>query len=151
MAKGLPDYMENFPYGFKEKKKACVIKKSDTKRFIYPHRAAYSDLNWLYVSTDRLFFAVYTLAPGSTFAPSDVHAGDEVYYILSGAVTLLNPETGQVVELKEGDGVLMPEGTWHKAYNFEKTQARIVAIIAPTAWPPEGLPEEGYPGDMQVL
>ena len=58
-------------------------------------------------STDNMTVGEYQLAPGSHFEPADVHAGDEIYYVLKGEVTMFQPATGQVVQVKEGEGILM--------------------------------------------
>ena len=146
----LQDLLEEFPEGYGEKE-PVVVRKEEAERFIYPNQAEHSDLNKLYASTNKVFTAVYTLSPGARFLPEDIHAGDEVYFVLSGRLTILNPETGEVHKLTEGDGLLIPENGWHTGFNFEEKTVDILAIVAPDIWPPEGIPEDGYPDEPKIL
>jgi mannose-6-phosphate isomerase-like protein (cupin superfamily) len=103
--------------------------------FIYPlDQPRFSDLNYMFVSTDRFQVCSFQLGPGGVFEPPDVHWGDEVYYILDGTMTLENPMTGQCVQAKKGEVLFLPKFAWHKGYNFEQEIVRILAIIAPKAW-----------------
>jgi len=146
----LPDWIGNFPFP-PDKKKPIVITRSQTKQFIYPDKPENSDFNWNYVSTDKCFIAQYQLSPGVKFAPADVHAGDEVYYVVEGTLTMLNSETGEVHQVEENECFFIPLGGWHQGYNFTNKLTRIFLIIAPKIWPPEGLPEEGFPGETKIF
>ena len=146
----LPDWIGNFPFP-PDKKKPIVIRRSQTKQFIYPDKPEYSDFNWNYASTDKCFIAQYQLSPGVKFMPADVHSGDEVYYVLEGTLTMLNPETGEVHQVEKNECYFIPKGGWHQGYNFTNKQTRIFLIIAPTIWPPKGLPEDGYTGETKIF
>lgn len=131
-----------YPFAPSEKK-PMHLKRGDLKRFIYTE--AYpesSDLNRLIVSTNYMTVGEYQLSPGSTFDPVDVHDGDEVYYVLSGTVTMLNPKNGQAIEVEEGESVIMPKGAPHKAYNFTNELVNILFVIAPRIWDESGPPLE---------
>lgn len=137
----LPDFFGKFPFPAHEKQPA-MIRKGDMRPFIYPlDKRANSDINWLIASTDRIFSAIYQIPPGGTFEPPDIHDGDEPYYILKGTLTMTNPETEQVVQIREGESLLIPKGAWHKDYNFGDTQLTILVMIAPRIWGPEGPPK----------
>lgn len=136
--------MSKMPFGefpFKpDEKRPIHLTKDKLKTFIYTEKfPESSDLNWLITSTESMTVGMYQLAPGSTFDPVDIHAGDEVYYILKGNVTMLNPRTSQVEEVHAGESILMPKGAPHKAYNFTREEALILFVIAPKIW------EEGPP------
>jgi gentisate 1,2-dioxygenase len=146
----LPDWIGNYPMA-PDHKEPVVMNRSQAKQFIYPDKPEHSDFNWAFVSTDRAFVAMYQLNPGVCFKPADVHAGDEVYYVLEGTLTMLNPETGHVSEINPNEGYLIPEGGWHQGYNFTNKKVRIFLIIAPKIWPPQGLPEEGFPGKTKFF
>ena len=131
--------MSEMPFGeypFKPgEKQPMHLTKDKLKPFIYTEAfPESSDLNWLVVSTEHMTVGIYQLAPGSTFDPVDIHAGDEVYYILKGTVTMMNPRLGQVEEVHCGECILMPMGAPHKAYNFTQEEARILFVIAPKIW-----------------
>lgn len=135
-----PPYFCNFPFRPSEKR-PIHLTRDKLKLFIYTEEfPESSDLNYLIASTEDMTVGEYRLAPGSTFNPVDVHAGDEIYYILEGSVTMFNPELGQVVEISQGESVIMPKGAPHKAYNFTNTDVLILFVIAPKIWDENGPP-----------
>lgn len=146
----IPAYFGNFPFSPAEKKPFHVTA-DRMKMFIYTGNKPYSsDLNYLLASTDLVTTGIYQLAPGSNFDPADIHAGDEVYYVLEGTVHLLNPETGQTVTMGKGDSVLIPKGTPHRGYNFTDKAAVIMFCIAPRIWDESG-PPTGYAGATRLF
>lgn len=135
-----PDYFGNFPFK-PDEKRPCKMTQNDLKMFIYTEEfPESSDLNWVIASTQHMTVGEYQLSPGSTFDPVDIHAGDEVYYVEYGTVTMLNPETGQAEEIHEGETILMPKGAAHKAYNFTNDITKILYVIAPKIWDENGPP-----------
>lgn len=145
----MPDYFCNYPHKRGERK-PCVMKQADLKKFLYTEDyPETSDLNWLIMSTDNMTVGEYQLAPGTHFAPADVHAGDEIYYVLKGEVTMFQPESGQVLVIEQGKGILMPKGCPHIGYNFGEIEAHMLYMIAPKIWDDNGPPED-YTGDFKV-
>ena len=135
-----PEYFGNFPFK-PENKRPMHMTQDKVKMFIYTEEfPESSDLNWVIASTGSMTVGKYQLAPGSTFDPVDVHAGDEVYYVLKGQLCMFNPKLGQVVELNAGESILMPKGAPHKAYNFGQEEALIMYVIAPRIWDEFGPP-----------
>jgi mannose-6-phosphate isomerase-like protein (cupin superfamily) len=131
-----------------EQKRPVHIHGDLIQHFIYPpHTVKGSDLNTLYCSTDKLTVCIFQLGPGGVFDPPDYHAGDEVYYILEGVLTEANPPLGQVVQVKQGEGLLLPKPVWHKGYNYEQGIVRILAVLAPKIWD-EGLPPTEFRPEM---
>ena len=108
-----------------------------------------SDLNWLIASTETMTVGEYQLSPGSHFEPADVHAGDEIYYVMRGEVTMFQPESGQVMQVRKGEGILMPKGCPHIGYNFGEEEARMLYVVAPRIWDVDGPPLE-YTGEMKT-
>ena len=88
----------------------------------------------VWVSTDKILISKWTVPPGQSFKPADIHGGDEPYYILEGVASIVNHETGQVTEAKAGDCVLIPANCWHLVYNFTDEPMTIIAIIAGKVW-----------------
>ena len=144
-----PDYFCNWPFPRGEQR-PCMQKQSELRKFLYTDEfPETSDLNWLIASTDNMTVGEYQLAPGSHFEPADVHAGDEIYYVLKGEVTMFQPATGQVIQVKEGEGILMPKGCPHMGYNFAERESRMLYVIAPKMWEEDGPPTE-YVGEIKV-
>ena len=95
----------------------------------------------IWVSTDKILISEWIVPPGQSFKPADIHGGDEAYYIAEGRPTIVNHETGQAIEAKAGDCLLIPANCWHLVYNFTEEPVRIVAIIEGPVWE-EGQMEE---------
>ncbi|MCD8083384.1 MAG: cupin domain-containing protein, partial [Clostridiales bacterium] len=141
-----PEWLCSYPFS-REEKRPCVMKQSELKQFLYTDEAPEtSDLNWLIASTDDMTVGEYQLAPGTHFSPADVHAGDEIYYVLKGQVTMFQPQTGQVVVVDEGEGILMPKGCPHIGYNFLEQEALMLYAIAPKMWDDDNAIPTDYVG-----
>lgn len=146
MAK-IPDWLLKWPRN-DGKKVPCIQKHSELRTFLYTEEFPETcDLNWLVMSSEHETVGEYQLAPGSHFSPADVHAGDEIYYVIKGEVTMFQPETGQVVRVPQGQGILMPKGCPHMGYNFSEQESRMLYVIAPQMWGQDGPPSD-YAGDV---
>lgn len=131
MAKGV---YQNHPYTEGPRDKVVHITQNMVAPFIFPTPETGMDLcniSYMYLSTEEFTCSSYDMAPGSTVAPPDYHEGDEVYIVLEGTLTMLNTEGGQVVQIHEGESLLMPMGSKHSGYNFEDTTTRTMAFLAP--------------------
>jgi len=95
-----------------------------------PHRIA----TQLHASTDLLTVTSFRIPPGGHTDPPDKHTGDELYWVLQGSVRGGNPETGQTEAAGEGEGIWIPEGTWHQAFNAGEERLEVLSFCAPTIW-----------------
>ena len=133
-----------------DKKKPTHIKGDLIRHFIYPaERPHFSDLNYLYVSTDKLTVGTWQLGPGGTYDPPDLHAGDEVYYVLDGMLTEHNPVLGEFMQVRKGEALLLPMHGYHKGHNFEQGIMRILYVIAPKIWESQVPPMDFSAGKMK--
>ena len=131
-ASEIPAWMGNHPFT-PDKKRPMLITREQELSTIYgvgSNRVAPR----IYVSTDRILMSDFKVPPGGHFDPPDIHVADEPYYILKGTVNLVNPETGETIEVKAGDAAWIPAGGWHVAYNFGEEEAIVIAIIAGKVW-----------------
>jgi mannose-6-phosphate isomerase-like protein (cupin superfamily) len=131
----MPAWIGNHPFP-PDKKRPTLITRDTELSTVYgvgPHRVAPR----IYVSTDKILMSDFKIPPGGHFDPPDIHAGDEPYYIAKGAVTLVNPETGQTLVVKAGEAAWIPAKAWHAAYNFGMEECIVVAMIAGQVWDPE--------------
>lgn len=91
--------------------------------------------DWIYVSSDQIHQLVFGLPPGGWFRHSPDHrtvfAADEIYYVLSGVMTLANPETGEVLRVPPGEAAFFRRDTWHHAYNYSAEPLRVLELFAP--------------------
>lgn len=136
---------QNHPYTEKPRTTPFLVTKDDVAPFIYPTPQIgmdYSDISYIYVSTEEFTVSWYTVAAGSSFRPADYHAGDEVYVVLEGTLSMLNTSTGQLVSVHEGEGLLMPMGTPHIGYNFGSVKTKTAAFLAPKIFADQGFPED---------
>ena len=138
----IPDWMGNLPFP-PDKKRPKVIRKEDVVNTVYGMGDKPIKVT-IVADTNRLYFSDYSIKPGGWFEPPDIHAGDEVYYCLEGEATMFDPVHGDTFVMKEGDGFLIPKGTWHVGYNFGDKPFRLLTIIAPKAWADLNVNFEGY-------
>jgi quercetin dioxygenase-like cupin family protein len=91
--------------------------------------------DWIYVSSDKIHQLVFGLPPGGWFRHSPeyrtVFAADELLYVLSGAMTLANPETGEVLRVLPGEAAFFRRDTWHHAYNHSAEPLRVLELFSP--------------------
>jgi mannose-6-phosphate isomerase-like protein (cupin superfamily) len=140
----------NYPFP-PDKKKPLHIRGNLIRHFIYPaERPHFSDLNYLYVSTDKLTVGTWQLGPGGTYDPPDLHAGDEVYYILDGTLTEHNPLLGEFMQVHKGEALLLPMHGYHKGHNFEQGIMRALYVIAPKIWEDQMPPMDFEGGKMKM-
>lgn len=143
---------QNHPFCEGPRNKVEHITKEKVAAFTYPDPSVgmtYSNINYTYVSTDTFTCTTYDMAPGSRVEPPDYHDGDEVYIVIEGTLTMCNTEAGQVVQIKEGEALLMPRGAKHSGYNFGEVRTRTLAFIAPTMFANQDFPIDEL-GKMNV-
>jgi quercetin dioxygenase-like cupin family protein len=91
--------------------------------------------DWIYVSSDKIHQLMFGLLPGRMFRHSADHrtvfGADEVYYVLSGAMALCNPETGEVQRVLAGEAAFFRRDTWHHAMNIGGEPLRVLEYFAP--------------------
>ena len=134
-----------------DKKEPLHIKGDLIKHFIYPADVPhFSDLNYLYVSTDKLTVGTWQLGPGGTYDPPDLHAGDEVYYVLDGILTEHNPLVGEFMQVRAGEALLLPMHGYHKGHNFEQGIMRVLYVIAPKIWEDQFPPMDFEGGKIKM-
>lgn len=128
----MPYWLERYPFEPDQKKPALITREQSIPRMFGKgsHRIA----TRLYISTDKITCTEFCVQPGDYFEPPDIHSGDEIYYVLEGTGTVLNPETGEVVTVQEGEALVIPKGTWHQTYNFGERQLLLACTFAPKIW-----------------
>lgn len=91
--------------------------------------------DWIYVSSDKIHQLVWGLAPGGAFRHSaeyrTIFGADLVYYVLSGAMVIANPETGEVHRVEPGEAAFFRKDTWHHAFSCSREALRVLEFFAP--------------------
>jgi quercetin dioxygenase-like cupin family protein len=89
----------------------------------------------IYASTEAIHALVFILPPGGAFRHSreyrTVFGADEVLHVLSGAMEIANPETGEVQRVPRGESVLFGPDTWHHAFARGKEPLQVLEFLAP--------------------
>ena len=142
---GIPDWIHNTPFP-PDKKKPMLISEPSVVTVYGMGEEKISPRIW--VSTDKVLISEWTVPAGQSFKPADIHGGDEPYYVAEGLATVVNHETGQVVQAKAGDHLLIPANCWHLVYNFTDEPVRIIAIIFGKVWE-EGQKETVEANDVE--
>lgn len=87
---------------------------------------------WKYFVNDRIIFSISRLAPGRACSLDKGHdKADEICYVISGTVDMKFPETNEVIELNEGDAILIAENEPHQIVNTSGQEVLMVWCAAP--------------------
>jgi len=146
----VPEWHGRHPFP-PDKKKPTLISRDKILHFLLYGKTAYTDMNWLLASTDNIHVGIYLIPPGGRFDPPDIHAGEEVYFMLEGTLTIFNPQTGDVHEVLAGEGLWIPKDCWHQGHNFTDRVVKGIWGIAPLMWDLEKGPPTEYPGAPQLF
>lgn len=113
----------------------AAIPFSSVSRYLWGDEEAGEVADWIYVSSDHIHQIVYGVNPGGSFRHSDqfrtIFAADIVYFVLSGAVALCNPATGEVQRLLPGESAIFRRDTWHHAFSVGSEPLRVLEFFAP--------------------
>lgn len=85
-----------------------------------------------YIRTDKILFGSSTLLPGQTGGIDPGHPfSHEIFYVVKGRLIIKNTDTGECIELKEGDAVLVEAGEPHELTNIGEITAVATWSCAP--------------------
>lgn len=111
------------------------IRYADVTRHLWGDPVAGEVSDWIYASTDKIHQLLFGLAPGGAFRHSDsartIFAADEVLYVISGVMVLVNPQTGEVHPVRKGEAAFFRRDTWHHAFNHSSEPLLVVEYFAP--------------------
>lgn len=84
---------------------------------------------WIYTSTPQIgFVCTMSVAPGDFFENGN-HPNVETYYQMSGTLHVQNADTGQVIEVRPGDGFVMPAFEYHIGHNFSTEESVTLCCV----------------------
>ncbi|MCU1490093.1 MAG: gentisate 1,2-dioxygenase [Acidimicrobiaceae bacterium] len=84
---------------------------------------------WIYTSTQQIgFVCTMSVAPGDFFENGN-HPNVETYYQMSGTLHVQNADTGEVVEIRPGDGFVMPAFEYHIGHNFSTEESLTLCCV----------------------
>ncbi|CAN5253262.1 hypothetical protein BH18ACT5_BH18ACT5_04120 [soil metagenome] len=112
-----------------------LITRKSVTRHIWGDAESGEVMDWIYVSSDKIHALVFGLAPGGGFRHSPefrtVFGADELLHVLSGAMIIANPETGEVRHIDAGSSVFFRADTWHHAFAHGEQPLRVIEVFAP--------------------
>ena len=112
-----------------------LLRYRDVPRWLWGDGISGQVTDWLYTTSDKIHFIMFSLRPGAHWGYSDEfkpsYEADEGYYILQGSLTLHNPETGEVCVANQGEALHFRAHTWHYGYNFTSGETLVLEAFAP--------------------
>lgn len=107
----------------------------DVTRHVWGDEKSGEVTDYIYVSSEKIHQLVFELPVGRTFRHSPefrtVFGADEVLYVLSGELVLVNPESGEVQRARVGEAVFFRKDTWHHAVSAGSETLRVLELFAP--------------------
>ncbi|HKA97094.1 MAG TPA: cupin domain-containing protein, partial [Streptosporangiaceae bacterium] len=114
---------------------ATALRRAEVTRHFWGDAESGEVLDWIYVSSGLIHQIVFGVPAGSSFRHSDafrtIFAADEVLYVLSGAMVLANPATGEAHRVDTGESAFFRRDTWHHAHSVGTGPLRVLEIFAP--------------------
>jgi len=112
-----------------------TIRRGDVVHHVWGDTTAGFVTDRILSSTAQLHVLEYELPPGGEFRHSEMNptifGADLLYFVVEGAMLLTDPSTGEIREVRAGEGALIPPGTWHNAFNPWPEAARVVEFLSP--------------------
>lgn len=132
--------------------RATALRKAEVTRHVWGDSESGEVLDWIYVSSSLIHQLVFGLPVGSSFRHSDafrtIFAADEVLHVLSGAMILSNPATGEAQRVNTGEAAFFRRDTWHHAHAVGTDPLRVLEIFAP---PPAAGSSGSYARTKELL
>jgi quercetin dioxygenase-like cupin family protein len=114
---------------------ATALRNAEVARHVWGDAESGEVLDWIYVSSGLIHQIVFGVPVGSSFRHSDafrtIFAADEVLHVLSGAMMLANPATGEAHRVGTGESAFFRRDTWHHAHSIGTEPLRVLEIFAP--------------------
>jgi quercetin dioxygenase-like cupin family protein len=114
---------------------ATALRHADVTRHFWGDAESGEVLDWIYVSSGLIHQLVFGVPAGCSFKHSDafrtIFAADEVLHVLTGAMILANPVTGEAHRVGTGESAFFRRDTWHHAHAIGADPLRVLEIFAP--------------------
>ncbi len=114
---------------------ATHIRYADVTRHLWGDPEAGTVSDWIYISNEKIHQLLFGLPPRGNFRHSDefrtIFGADEVLYVLTGEMLLVNPEHGEVHRVRQGEAVFFRKDTWHHAFAYGEEPLRVLEYFCP--------------------
>lgn len=112
---------------------------SEATRFLWGDDESQYVNDYIYGKNERMGCVVFTLRPGGFFKVSSAwkpfYNQHRFYYVVSGQLTIQDPEAGHVVVVNPGEAVHWRGAKWHFGYNFGSEEVFVLDWYAPQERP----------------
>jgi mannose-6-phosphate isomerase-like protein (cupin superfamily) len=142
------------PKGVKRFDKPTLVRRADAVRFLWGDEKAHFVPDLIYGRGDRIAGLIFKLSPGEYFRSSDtwrtMYDQDRYYYVVSGELTIQDPETGDVAVARPGEAIYWQGAKYHFGYNFSFEETFVLDWYAPQERP-ANIPEIATSGQKRKL
>jgi mannose-6-phosphate isomerase-like protein (cupin superfamily) len=129
-----PDLLQA-PKNVKRFDKPTLVKRADAVRFLWGDERAHFVPDLIYGRGDRIAGLIFKLAPGEYFRSSEtwrtIYDQDRYYYVVSGELTIQDPETGDTAVASAGEVIYWRGARYHFGYNFNFEETMVLDWYAP--------------------
>ncbi len=115
--------------------KPTLVRKSEAVRFLWGDEQSHYVPDLIYGRGERISATTFKLSPGEYFRTSDtwrtVYDQDRYYYVVSGELTIQDPETGDIAVARRGEAVYWRGARYHFGYNTNFAETLVLDWYAP--------------------
>jgi mannose-6-phosphate isomerase-like protein (cupin superfamily) len=119
--------------------KPTVVRRSEALRFLWGDETAHFVPDLIYGRGERMAALIFKLPPGEYFRSSEtwrtIYDQDRYYYVVTGELTIQDPETGDVAVAKANEVIYWRGARYHFGYNFNFEETLVLDWYAPQERP----------------
>ncbi|MBX6323270.1 MAG: cupin domain-containing protein [Rhodospirillaceae bacterium] len=116
-------------------KEPTLVRHQDAVRFLWGDEESGFVPDIVYGRGDRISALIYRLGPRGLFRSSKTwrpyYDQDRFYYVVSGELTIQDPETGDIAVARAGEAVYWRGARFHFGYNFGGEETLVLDWYAP--------------------
>jgi quercetin dioxygenase-like cupin family protein len=117
----------------------ALVRHVDASRFLWGDEESQHVADLVYGRGDRISMVTFALSPGGYFRTSKawkpLYDQHRFYYVVEGALSIHDPERGEVAVAEAGQAIHWRGAKWHFGYNFGARGTRVLDWYAPAERP----------------
>lgn len=129
----------NAPKDVRHFDKPTLVRHSEATRFLWGDNVSQQVPDLIYGRSETIGALVFKLKPGGFFLSSNTWKAyfdqHRFYYVLSGALTIHDPESGEILTARKGEALYWRGPKWHFGYNFSEEECAVLDWYAPQERP----------------
>lgn len=131
---------ENAPKNVTPFEGPTLVRHAEASRFLWGDEQSQQVSDLIYGRSAGIGALVFKLKPGGFFHSSDTWKAffdqHRFYYVLSGELTIQDPQSGEVLTARAGEALHWRGAKWHFGYNFSQEECAVLDWYAPQERPP---------------